>query len=117
MQNIEDINEGSPCSPAFIQSEGTLVKIENVAVCDGSPCSLAPTQPEKILMKTEENTSSDGSSCSSAPTQLEGILQKTENMEGFDQPCSFSGSTDGQPVGILHLLDKLETIIDKLLPG
>ena len=116
MQNtgIENINEGSP---APIQSEGTLVKIENMAVCDGSPCSLAPTHPDEILLKIENNTSSDGSSCSSAPTQTEGILQKTENMEGLDQPGSYSGHTVGTPVGILHLLDKLETFIDKLLPG
>ncbi len=60
---------------------------------------------------------SDGRSCSTAPTQPEEILQKPENMERCDLPGSSSGQAVGQSEGILHLLDKLESIIDKLLPG
>ncbi len=86
--------------------------------CAGSNVCLISTgsvcEQSKIILLKKENVSGydlNGSSAGSASEHSEETLQKMKKMASESMlPAS------KQPEGILQLIDKLETIVDKLLP-
>ncbi len=74
--------------PAYDQSKGILLKVENVTSEDlnGSSSGLTSEHSEKTLQEMKKRASES------------------------------TGTASKQPEGILQLIDKLETIVDQLLP-
>ncbi len=95
------------------QPEGIL---ENIVTHDLDNGSAAPAceQSERILPKVENMAGYHLACGSSNPARKvsEGILPKVENMAGHDVTAPVCEKSEG----ILQLIDKLENIVDKLLP-
>ena len=96
------------------QPVGFLLNMDNIDGIDVNYCS---DQPEANLQKKEsvESTLNDSSICNTSDKKEE-IVPKLEILTGDDLPGTSCGSAQEQPKGVLQLIDRLETVVDQLLP-